>query len=373
VTGLLGLVGAVCALTGAAAVAGFFGQLWWLFDLCSHFRVQYAVVLGLGLAIYLLARHRVGATLLLLVWLLNLAPMLPLWFGDDGEPESPSAGEVATLRVMTLNVFSPSDAHGEVIALVREEAPAVIAFQEITGTWERVLTEALAADYPYRLVRPRSDHFGMALFSRHPMVATVDFLGELQLPVIDARVTALGRTWRIVNAHPRAPSLNAESHRHRDEYIRQLAARVGDVCPSPPPDPGAGRDSTLTPPAAPDRSPGVCVVLGDFNASQWSAAMRDFRRGTDLRHSAVGHGLHLTWPTSAPLFSVPLDHILVSDQVWVVDSRVGPVVGSDHRPVLADLAPGEPTPPPPTGSSATREPLGWAAKSVGNVRFRHRP
>lgn len=81
------------------------------------------------------------------------------------------------------------------------------------------------------------------------------------------------------------------------------------------------------------------VVLGDFNASQWSAVMRDFRRGTGLRHSAAGHGLHLTWPTSEPLLYVPLDHILVSEQLWVLDSRVGPVVGSDHRPVIAELAP----------------------------------
>ena len=93
VLGLLGLVGVACAVTGAAAVAGFFGQLWWLFDLCSHFRTQYAVVLSLGLLAFSLARHRAGAVVLLLLWLLNLATMLPLWLGDDGEPESPPAGE----------------------------------------------------------------------------------------------------------------------------------------------------------------------------------------------------------------------------------------------------------------------------------------
>ncbi len=339
VLGLLGLVGAACALTGAAAVFGFFGRHWWVFDLFSHFRTQYAVVLGLGLVVYLLARHRVGAAVLILVWLLNLAPMLPLWFGDDGEPESPPTGEVMTLRVMTLNVHRASGAHDEVIALVREESPAVIAFQEITETWEHRLTEALAAGYPFRIVLPRSDHFGMAVFSRHPMVATVDFLGELQLPVIDARVTALGKTWRIVNAHPAAPSLNAESHRHRDEYIRQLAARIGDAGPPQSPEPAASQNGTVAPSATASAAPDLSVVLGDFNASQWSAVMRDFRRGTGLRDSAVGHGLHLTWPTSEPLLYVPLDHILVSEQLWVLDSRVGPVVGSDHRPVIADLAP----------------------------------
>lgn len=51
-----------------------------------------------------------------------------------------------------------------------------------------------------------------------------------------------------------------------------------------------------------------------------------------------GRGYQPTWPGHFVPLWIPLDHCLVSPDLTVLDRRVGPHVGSDHRPVIVDLA-----------------------------------
>ena len=59
----------------------------------------------------------------------------------------------------------------------------------------------------------------------------------------------------------------------------------------------------------------------------------------ELKNSQRGYGLELTFPSdSSPLVQVSIDHVLHSDGFRVVDRRLGPALGSDHLPVVVDLA-----------------------------------
>jgi endonuclease/exonuclease/phosphatase (EEP) superfamily protein YafD len=60
-----------------------------------------------------------------------------------------------------------------------------------------------------------------------------------------------------------------------------------------------------------------------------------------------GLGIHPTWPTPGtyrrlpklltPLLAIPIDHCLVSHDITVSNLYVGPNIGSDHLPLVADL------------------------------------
>ena len=86
---------------------------------------------------------------------------------------------------------------------------------------------------------------------------------------------------------------------------------------------GAGRASDDAP-----------LVVGDFNATPWSNAFagpssRGWRRAT---------GLAPTWPVAwRGVMGIPIDHVLASSAWRVGGARVGPDIGSDHRPVMARL------------------------------------
>jgi endonuclease/exonuclease/phosphatase (EEP) superfamily protein YafD len=82
------------------------------------------------------------------------------------------------------------------------------------------------------------------------------------------------------------------------------------------------------------------VVAGDLNMSPWSPFFRRFMKKSGLKDSEDSFGFQPTWPTYQPILYLPLDHVLVSRDIAIVDRRIGAKVGSDHLPVVVDLAPG---------------------------------
>jgi endonuclease/exonuclease/phosphatase (EEP) superfamily protein YafD len=86
---------------------------------------------------------------------------------------------------------------------------------------------------------------------------------------------------------------------------------------------------------------GPRVVAGDLNATSGHRAFRDLL-GVGLRDAHVERGRWWagTWPRDRWWFPpvARLDHVLVSPELAVLDVREGTGRGSDHRPVVADLA-----------------------------------
>jgi endonuclease/exonuclease/phosphatase (EEP) superfamily protein YafD len=70
----------------------------------------------------------------------------------------------------------------------------------------------------------------------------------------------------------------------------------------------------------------------------WSQPLRRLTSATGLRSVHDSYGLGGTWPTGIPLLRVPIDNCLVSEGLIALDRRLGPDVGSDHFPLIVDLA-----------------------------------
>lgn len=83
---------------------------------------------------------------------------------------------------------------------------------------------------------------------------------------------------------------------------------------------------------------GPIVLLGDLNTSPWSFFFRRLLEQSGLRDSAKGYGVQPTWPSFFRPARIPIDHCLHSPDMVVTDRRVGEAFGSDHLPLIVELA-----------------------------------
>ncbi|MDP6529658.1 MAG: endonuclease/exonuclease/phosphatase family protein [Gemmatimonadota bacterium] len=241
-------------------------------------------------------------------------------------PPLPADAAPGELRIITLNLHNGFDEHGRfaldrMVAYLRDASPDVIALQEVSRGWltngSADLFELIFGELGFHGVHGPSEgaDWGNAIFSRLPiMESTTHPLPPADLLVkrgwTTARFDAGGRIGGfLLHAthfhHPDSPA---------DEAVRVRAARHL-----------AGQLSQET-----------GILLGDFNAEPAWDSMRILREAgwTHALDTSEGES-GATWPASDP--HQRIDAILLRGELKCVEARVGPAVGSDHRPVEARI------------------------------------
>lgn len=283
----------------------FAGKLNWLFDNLTAFVMQFAAsaaLLAIAFALLKAPRPALFSLMLVLVHGARLWQPSPAGVQPDGP----------TLKFVSANVKTSNRDYERLLSFINSASPDVVAVIEIDDGWAKAL-ESLSPDYPYRVVEPRSDNFGIALLSRVPLNhARVEYLGDVDVPSILARVNLDKDAITIVATHP-FPPVRSEVAAERN---RQLAA-VADVAA---------------------QAPGEVVVMGDLNVAPWSRYFADLLRAGQLHDSRRGFDLQPSWPTFCMPLMTPIDHVLISSGLTVTDRRTGPQIGSDHLPVMATIA-----------------------------------
>jgi endonuclease/exonuclease/phosphatase (EEP) superfamily protein YafD len=293
-------------LAAVGTLAGFLGQLWWVLDAATHFRVQYLVVLLLCAVLFFLTKHIKRTVLSSLLCLLNLALIVPFYLG------APAAVDMPSYRLAMANIEYVNEDVEAVQTFIRSADADILILEEFTPTWEENLAD-LKTEYPYFETRPRVDAWGIALFSRIPYeVVEVDDPGPRTYPTIYAHYDLDGMPVTVIGTHPAHP-IGAENVRARDLQLAPLVEFAGQ------------------------RTEPV-LMCGDFNTTFWSVNFSTFLSDADLRNAAQGFGFQPTWPTSFPLILTPFDHCLVSEEIRVHNFETGPNTGSDHYPILIDFS-----------------------------------
>lgn len=244
----------------------------------------------------------------------------------------PTPAQNNSLRVMTCNTDVADLNPGAMRTLLDETRPDVVVLQAWSNRYERDLFGRVRGPGGW-YVRRDGELF---LASRHPVLATrlmedpafTTHAGTLARYELD---TPAGRVW-LFNIHLATPREGLLSV-IRLEAGAPSAVRHNIL---------ARRDQSRLAKAWIDSSPGTAIVAGDFNTPTDSAIYREFWSGYENAFSTAGFGLgrtHLTRRTS-----VRIDHVLAGPGWKVSRCRLGPDVGSAHRPVIADLVLTQPPP-----------------------------
>lgn len=310
----------VALLTGFLTLVGFGGG-YWLSDLASHFRGPYLLVQGLLLVgLLALKRWRSPVNWVLLPGLLaNLWLLAPYWLTQPGAVPPATAPRLTLLH---MNIFAPNPRIDAVVTAIHHHNPDVLELMEYSESARQALEQTgVLAAYPHRVTGKA--HIG--IYSRLPLEqARWRYVGDT--PVANFAQLAfqlrLGdRAMQVIVAHPHWP-LRGNWERQGQHVEAWLAER-------------------------PDQK-GPTVVVGDLNMAPWSHHFRRLLAGTTLRDSQRGFGVQASWPVFVPglwrqpaavvaWLGIPIDHVLVSPEVYVWRRQVGPETGSDHLPVFVEL------------------------------------
>lgn len=303
-----GLVEAAAALLGAATIVSFLGRTWWVFELTTHFPLHLGVALGL-IALFAAIKRRWRMTVVCgALAAVNLIKVATLLF----PPATAAPAGITPFQLVSLNVHTANERSDLVLEYLRQTDADVILLMEVDERWMGALA-ALDGKYPHQIAEPREDNFGIALFSRLPLTnAQVLNWGDVEVPSLSAELHVGESAVLLLGTHPLPPGSAADA-RLRNEQFRNLAAHV--------------REQQLP-----------VVVLGDLNATPSSPYFAQLLRESDLRSASQGRGLLGTWPAGLPVGRIPLDHCLVSRTIHVAQLRVGAAVGSDHLPLVVELA-----------------------------------
>ncbi|CAO5256362.1 endonuclease/exonuclease/phosphatase family protein [Frankia sp. AgKG'84/4] len=232
-----------------------------------------------------------------------------------GSAENAAPGS-ARLRVMSANLYY-DNAHADRLgAQVRAANPDVLVLLELSPlTLARVNASGALSSFRYHEVRSRDGAFGAAIYSR--------------LPLRDASAPMVGG------------SMSLRATVEVDEHRRFVMYAVHTISPTTGTYTGRWRTqlSALRQQARTATLP--VVMAGDFNATRDHRPLRRLiDSGVRDAHDVVGAGWDPTWSARAVLVPpvLRLDHVLASPAFAVTGFSVGRDFGSDHLPVIADLA-----------------------------------
>ncbi|MEG4249781.1 endonuclease/exonuclease/phosphatase family protein [Microcoleus sp. Pol10D4] len=290
------------------SITGYLGEFNLLFELSSHFKLQYLLA-GLSIFIFfaLVRLKKIWLLVSAFCIIINLAEIVPWYF-----PAPAFAGVTPgqNLRIFHSNVLTSNRRYSEVISLVKAEQPDIAVFVEVSTVWAKELA-VLSEIFPYSSNLQESERFGSAIYSKLPLEnASIKAFSKRRKSLF-ADVKFQGKIISLILVHPTVP-VKQQSFVDRNKQL----AGIGEY-------------------AAQVKNP--LIVVGDLNTTMWSPFYKNMVKTGNLRNARSGFGILPTWPTFMPLAYIPIDHFLVSKEIGVLKIRTGRNVGSDHLPLITDL------------------------------------
>lgn len=222
--------------------------------------------------------------------------------------------------MMTFNTANNFVDPMHLLALLREYDADIIALVELSQRNADALKENLHIEYPYRVLFGKQ-YDGKGLLSRYPIEIYEFFTLLTERPHIECRLNIEGHVVTAFVVH--APAPNYRQFEMQSAYCEpeiNLLIQRGEL------------DQPT-------------MYMGDFNFIDRSATYRLLvDAGLTDTFRAVGLGAGLTFPTRFQYFPVRLPLMVRIDYIWVsnhfkpLSSRVARGYGSDHLPVISEIA-----------------------------------
>src|SRR5262249_7048371 len=275
----------------------------WLpaFDLINEARpIQAAVAAALFVAAITLREPPLIRPTVALALLQVGLLLLPWARAADSAPRLSPA-----LRLVTFDLGAANDSLDEIADFILGANADVVLLQDVSCTAAHELIPKLKTTFPTALVSAENCA-GQALLSKQPWLATGQVITGTRKPLLAwARLQVANHTFTLTGVRFSDPFAPNEQAADLGRLVAHLSSQ------------GAAH-----------------IVAGDFNITPfaWKFAQ--------LQNAGLGqHATYLTnWPGQWALPIALPDNVLSSQDIASVRVSTGPALGSDHRPLIADIA-----------------------------------
>nr|WP_229216750.1 endonuclease/exonuclease/phosphatase family protein [Dyadobacter sp. 3J3] len=192
--------------------------------------------------------------------------------------------------------------------------PDVILLLETDHFWYEQ-TKELQDKYPYKILSPQENTYGMLLYSKLELIdPQIRFLVDDQIPSIKTKIKLPSETQVVFYCvHPTPPVPGENSHStERDKELLTVAKEIK-------------KNNKST------------IVVGDLNDVAWSYTTALFTKISGLLDPRIGRGFYNTFHARLPFLRFPLDHVFCSTDFKLVRLARLENFSSDHFPILISL------------------------------------
>ncbi|MGI9585489.1 MAG: endonuclease/exonuclease/phosphatase family protein [Acidimicrobiia bacterium] len=299
-------------LVSVATVAGFFGSMWWVFDLAANFRWQMLWIALICAILYALTAKGIATVVFIGAVVVNGFVIAPAWIGSQ-----PAGTGEDGVTIVQVDMFGGvEDTEHALRWLFDTEADVIVASGVTTGRMEALTVEGS----PYQvLVSPESeDHSGQVILARADLPVTTTLTEGFAEPVYTVSIPSGNTTIDLVTGWGRIASDSTRA--------LQLEARLATI------------ESVIS------ESSNPVTVVGDLGATRFTHGMRTLRSTTGVRDATEGSGYLSTWPVSdLPVVGgwvgIPIDVVLMSAELTPLELTTGPDIGVSHLPVTVTVGP----------------------------------
>lgn len=297
-------------LAAVATIAGFFGTIWWGFDLMANFRWQLAWASLACAVVYALSARGIASIVFVGAVVINAFVLAPAWTGSQ-----PAGTGEDGAAIVSLDLTDTTSTEEALRWLFDTEADVIL----LAGATVEQIEPLVAEGSPYQiLVAPPARRTGVTIVAQQPYaVETLRTDGPAE-PVYVVSVDAGNEVVSVVTAAGELATsgTGADALSARLDTVRSIV----------------------------DGRTGPVMVTGNLGATVYTAGMRSLIGETGLRDATAGSGYKSTWPASdLPVIGgwigIPIDLVLMTPDITPLEYDTGPSVGATHLPVSVTVGP----------------------------------
>jgi endonuclease/exonuclease/phosphatase (EEP) superfamily protein YafD len=295
------------AISAAVTLIGLFARWFRALDIVNN---GLPFLLAGTVIVVVLATAARSGLLTVLALLLTIINSTHFVLALEGAAQDAAPGAKRFLRVVTFNVWHPNDRIEDIVKFLSDTDADLVVMQEMTSDHWSKLRKILGSRYPNSL-----GDYGLVILSKYNITddGRVDRGGMppwASLILRFGKIEVNGTHVTIAGAHLARPF-------YPNPQYADVLALVNFV----------------------RHQHGPFVLAGDFNMTPWTDKLAGFTQATGLKRYNT---FHFTWPLHVPgitlLPFVAIDNIFASPDFANIATWAGPRLGSDHRPVIADIA-----------------------------------